>query len=174
MQAWWGGRIIRGMKVLDLQCARQHVFEGWFGSDAEFHSQLERGLVSCPVCGDAQVQRIVSAPRLQRKSNTRSPQAPRAQVAPPAATEGTGEAVVPAEVMRQHQIAYMKAVQHVLKNTEDVGPRFAEEARRMHYGETETRGIRGQASAEDKVALADEGIEVMSLPLPKDMDGPLQ
>lgn len=162
------------MKVMDLQCARQHVFEGWFGSDTEFHSQLDRGLVACPVCGDARVQRIVSAPRLQRKSNTRNQEAPRAPVAAPAATEGAPEAVVPAEVMRQHQIAYMRVVQHVLKNTEDVGSRFAEEARRMHYGEAETRGIRGQASAEEKVALADEGIEVMSLPLPKDMDGPLQ
>ncbi|MFT4192999.1 MAG: DUF1178 family protein [Comamonas sp.] len=163
------------MKVLDLQCSQLHVFEGWFGSDADFHAQCARGLVTCPMCGDAAVQRKISAPRLARKSNAQ----PAARVGgqdggPPSAREPGPEQEGASDLLRLHQAAYLRAVQHVLQHTEDVGRRFAEEARRIHYGETEARGIRGQATPQEKAALADEGIEVASLPLPKDMDGPLQ
>lgn len=178
------------MKVLDLQCGRQHVFEGWFGSDEDFRGQLARGLVTCPMCGDAGVQRRISAPRLTRKSNSQQqhspPAAGHAAPQPPApsakARRGRPDPqpadAPPAQGMpdlaRLRQAAYLKAVQHVMQHTEDVGARFAEEARRIHYGEIEARGIRGQATAREKAALAEEGIEVMSLPVPKDMDGPLQ
>jgi hypothetical protein len=142
------------MKVLDLCCAQQHRFEGWFASDDELASQEERGLLSCPVCGDKAITRLPSAPRLN-VANLRD--------APPAADA--------ASVL---QSQWMRAVRHVMAHTEDVGDRFPEEARRIHYGETEHRGIRGRASAQDTDALRDEGIEVMALPLPEALKGPLQ
>jgi hypothetical protein len=146
------------MKVLDLQCSQQHGFEGWFGSEEEFQDQLAGGLVECPLCGDSDVTKMLSAPRLNLGGG-REP-APRQQVA--TAPDATVQA------------AWMKMVRHVMANTEDVGERFPEEARRMHYGETEERGIRGQASAEETRALADEGIGVLPLPIPKALKETLQ
>lgn len=146
------------MKVLDLQCAQQHSFEGWFGSEAEFQDQLARGLVECPLCGDAAVTKLLSAPRL----NLGSGKEPAARADVVAAPEATMQA------------AWMKMVRHVLAHTEDVGQRFPEEARRMHYGETEERGIRGQASPGETQALLEEGIGVLPLPIPKALKEPLQ
>ncbi len=152
------------MKVLDLQCPASHVFEGWFASEEDFQGQLQRGLVECPVCGDTHITKKLSAPRLNLGAG--EPEAP-ATAKPPAA--GT-PALTPAAL----QAAYMKAVRHVLAHTEDVGERFAQEARKMHYGETEERGIRGQASAQETMELLDEGIEILPLPVPKGLKGPLQ
>ena len=146
------------MKVLDLQCAQQHTFEGWFGSEADFQDQLARGLVECPMCGDAAVSKLLSAPRLNLGSG-KEPAARQEVVAVPESTV---------------QAAWLKMVRHVMANTEDVGARFPEEARRMHYGETEERGIRGQASAEETQALVEEGIGVLPLPIPKALKEPLQ
>ena len=147
------------MKVLNLQCSRSHAFEGWFASEDDFQGQLARGLVECPLCGDAQVAKMPSAPRLNLGAS--EPAAPARQdvVATPNA---------------QVQAAWMQLVRQVMANTEDVGEKFAEEARRIHYGETEERGIRGQASAEETKALLEEGIGVLPLPLPKGLKGPLQ
>ena len=150
------------MKVLDLQCSQQHSFEGWFGSEEAFQDQLGRGLVECPLCGDVAVSKMLSAPRL----NLGSAKAP-AQVA-------QQQQEVVAAPDRTMQAAWMKMVRHVMANTEDVGPRFPEEARRIHYGESEERGIRGQASAGETQALLDEGIGVMPLPIPKALKEPLQ
>jgi hypothetical protein len=141
------------MKVLNLRCASEHGFEGWFGSEDDFQSQLGRGLVECPICGDRQITRLPSAPRLNT-SGAREPAAPAAQVTT--------------------QQLWMRAVQHVIENTEDVGERFPEEARRIHYGEVAQRGIRGRASSEEAQALRDEGIEVAALPLPAAVKGPVQ
>lgn len=152
------------MKVLDLQCPASHVFEGWFASEDDFQGQLQRGLVECPVCGDKHITKKLSAPRLNLGAG--EPEAPVA-AKPPAAG---APALTPATL----QAAYMKAVRHVLANTEDVGERFAQEARKMHYGETEERGIRGQASAQETMELLDEGIEILPLPVPKGLKGPLQ
>jgi hypothetical protein len=146
------------MKVLDLQCSQQHSFEGWFGSEAEFQDQLARGLVECPLCGDAAVTKLLSAPRLNLGSG-KEPAARADVVAAPDATI---------------QAAWMQMVRLVLANTEDVGQRFPEEARRMHYGETEERGIRGQASPDETQALLEEGIGVLPLPIPKALKEPLQ
>ena len=160
------------MKVLNLRCALDHGFEGWFASDDDFQSQQTRGLLTCPLCGDASVTRLPSAPRL----NLSGARAPQPALSPPTASAGatagpgsTPGPGVPAEM----QALWMKAVQRILQSTEDVGERFPEEARRIHYGEAEHRGIRGQASAEDRAALADEGIEVMALPMPAGMKGPV-
>jgi len=145
------------MKVLDLRCSNGHGFEGWFASEEDYQSQNGRGLVECPLCGDKVVSRMPSAPRLNL-SSAREPAAP-----VPAA---------PAEASPQQ--LWLQALRQVLASTEDVGQRFAEEARRIHYGESERRGIRGQASLEDAKALVEEGIEVGLLPLPDALKEPLQ
>jgi hypothetical protein len=140
------------MKVLSLRCANGHGFEGWFGSDEEFMDQNGRGLLECPLCADKVVSRMPSAPRLNLSG---------ARETAPAA---------PADP----QALWLKAVRHVIENTEDVGRRFAEEARRIHYGEIESRGIRGQATPDEAQSLRDEGIEVASLPVPQALKEPLQ
>ena len=154
------------MKVLDLRCGAGHGFEGWFASEADYDSQRERGLLDCPVCGNADVARMPSAPRL----NLSGARAPAAETA--AQGEAARGAAAPAP--QQAELAvhgsaarrFVEAVAELLKNTEDVGNRFAEEARRIHYGEAPAKGIRGQASPQEREALREEGIEVMSLPLP--------
>lgn len=150
------------MKVLNLRCAHDHAFEGWFASEADFQSQLDGGLVECPVCSDKAITKLPSAPRLN-VSGAREVVA----MAPGAPATPNPQAVT-------LQSMWMRAVQHVIANTVDVGDRFAEEARRIHYGEVEERAIRGQASPEDAQALQEEGIEVMALPLPAAAKGTLQ
>ena len=164
------------MKVLDLHCQQQHSFEGWFASEDDFQSQNARSLVECPFCGDHHITKMLSAPRLNL-SGASSSQEP--QTVPSdanhsmaiAATSAHSAAVVPSEV---HQQAWLKMVQHVLSHTEDVGGQFAEEARKMHYGETPERAIRGQVSREETSALLEEGIQVMPLPMPAAIKGPVQ
>lgn len=141
------------MKVLNLRCANGHGFEGWFASDDEFMAQNGRGLVECPLCGDKVIGRMPSAPRLNL-SGAREP------VAKPQAAD--------------LQAAWLETVRRVVANTEDVGERFAEEARRIHYGEEPSRGIRGQVTPQEREALREEGIETMSIPLPTALKGPVQ
>jgi hypothetical protein len=150
------------MKVLDLQCAHEHAFEGWFASEEDFQGQLARGLVECPVCGDKAIAKKLSAPRLNLGAGREA--APREEKRDVISAGGNTEL----------QAAWLKMVRHVLDNTEDVGERFAEEARRMHYGEGEERAIRGQASREETQALLEEGISILPLPIPKALKGPLQ
>jgi hypothetical protein len=159
------------MKVLDLCCANGHGFEGWFASEEDYQSQNGRGLIECPLCADRVIRRMPSAPRLNL-SNAREPQAT-PPAAPPAQADAPAQQPPTAE-QAALQALWLKAVRHVMANTEDVGTRFAEEARRIHYGESERRGIRGQASAEDAKALVDEGIEIAVLPLPDALKKPLQ
>lgn len=145
------------MKVLDLRCARDHRFEGWFASEDDAQSQISRDLVQCPVCGDHSVTRLPSAPRLNLSGAAeRRP-------------EGKPAKPVPEDAKAMQvalQSLYLKAVRQVLSQTEDVGDRFAEEARRMHYDEAPERGIRGTASPEEVRALAEEGIETFPLVVP--------
>jgi hypothetical protein len=135
------------MKVIDLRCQSGHRFEGWFASDDDFLDQNGRGLIECPLCADKVVVRLPSAPRLNL-SGAREPEA-----APPP----------PDQTL---QARWLQVVRHVIENSEDVGERFADEARRIHYGESAERAIRGQASADEREALREEGIEVHPLPLP--------
>jgi hypothetical protein len=146
------------MKVLNLRCANGHGFEGWFASDEEFMAQNGGGMIECPLCADRIISRMPSAPRLNL-SGQREP-TPAAMPAP--------------EPAQPLQTQWVAAVRRMLDNTDDVGERFPEEARRIHYGEVEARGIRGQASAEERQALLDEGIEIMSLPIPAALKGPVQ
>lgn len=167
--------VLAAMKVLDLQCPHGHAFEGWFSSEDDFQSQLARQLVACPLCGQTRVTKLPSAPRL----NLGAARAPAASDAPASVSasapapsgEASALAAMPPAAL---QAAWLHMVRRVMANTEDVGERFAEEARRMHYGETEERSIRGQATPEQAEALLDEGIAVMPLPLPPGFEETLQ
>lgn len=176
------------MKVLNLRCIHGHAFEGWFGSDRDYAEQSGRGLVECPLCGNAQVERMPTAARLSLSSSRvsaavkarRKDAAQRelerdSELEPGDAEPARSEvAVPPATGPGSLEALWMHAVRHVMANTEDVGNRFADEARRIHYGEVPERGIRGQASADETEALRDEGIEVHALPVPKALKGSLQ
>lgn len=155
------------MKVFNLQCEHGHGFEGWFGSEEDYRAQTDRGLLSCPVCETRTLQRLPSAPRLSLGAAAEAVPQP---VSAPAG--GAAWAVTPEH--RKVQELWMQAVRHVLSNTEDVGSRFAEEARRIHYGEVEHRNIRGQTTPDEIRSLNDEGVEVFSLPIPDGLKGPLQ
>lgn len=159
------------MKVLDLQCRQGHAFEGWFASQEDYASQRERGLLTCPVCNDAEVSKKLSAPRLNL-GRSAEPAAP-APDAPQVPATAPAPQAMPA-LPQALQAAMLKMVRHVMANTEDVGTRFAEEARKIHYGEADTRNIRGQASREETEALLDEGIDILPLPVPAGLKEPLQ
>jgi hypothetical protein len=186
------------MKVLDLQCQHAHSFEGWFGSEDDFQSQLVRGLVECPMCGDARIIKKLSAPRLNllsTRAETRSDNASPALSSSSGAVakvpesasahahdntlSNTPHAAMPAAMQTmlqdpQFQAAYLQMARTLMAQTEDVGNQFAEEARKMHYGEADERAIRGQATQDEALELLDEGIDVMQLPLPKALKESLQ
>ena len=150
------------MKVLDLQCAHRHVFEGWFASEDDFLSQCERGLVQCPICADGSITKKLSAPRLNLGSaRAEAPDTPQ-------------ELATVAGVEQTLQAAWMAVARRIIATTDDVGESFAEEARKIHYGEARERGIRGKASRAETDALVEEGIAVMPLPLPEVLKGRLQ
>ncbi|MCO5979071.1 DUF1178 family protein [Ideonella oryzae] len=163
------------MKVWNLRCAQGHGFEGWFASEDDFQSQQLRGLLTCPLCGVAEVVRAPSAPRLNLSGARAEPQAAiprRPEEAAAVPTMAASGEIAASPMLQQMQLAFMQAVRHVVAHTEDVGPRFPEEARKIHHGEAPARGIRGQATEEEREELRDEGIEVYSLPLPEALKGP--
>ena len=165
------------MKVLNLQCSHQHAFEGWFGSEDDFQGQLIRGLVTCPLCGDPAIQKMPSAPRLNLGATAALPEdaSMSREVSVSAVPAGhPAQQVLASDGHLSVQAEFFKALRHVLANTEDVGPRFADEARAMHYGDAEQRSIRGQASRSEAIELMEEGIEVMPLPLPAALKETLQ
>ena len=144
-----------------LRCSADHAFDGWFRDSAGFDQQVERGLVTCPECGTAEVNRALMAPRVSKH---------RAVVtgagAPVRPEQKTG-AVVPDEVRAMLQ----KLRAEVERNCDYVGPAFADEARRIHTGAAEARGIYGESTPEQAEALADEGIEVARIPWVPRADG---
>jgi len=147
------------MKVLNLQCSHGHGFEGWFASNEAFEAQLADGLVECPMCGGKEITKLLSAPRLNLGA---------AKEAPAPQQPGPQQ-----EVAAQHG-RWLRAVRELMASTEDVGDRFAAEARKIHYGEVKERGIRGQATREESEALAEEGIAVMQIALPAALKETLQ
>jgi hypothetical protein len=160
------------MKVLNLQCQHQHLFEGWFASEDDYQSQSGQSLVQCPVCGDSHIHKMLSAPRLNLLTSRLE------QTAPQESSTSNDLLPLPAQDSTdshdlQAQAAWLQMVQHVIANTEDVGQGFAEDARKMHYGEAEERNIRGQVSVEETRSLLEEGINVMPLPLPAALKGPV-
>ncbi|CAP43711.1 DUF1178 family protein [Bordetella petrii] len=141
------------LKVFDLQCDQGHLFEGWFGSHDDYDAQQARGLVTCPMCASAQITKRLSAPHLNVAHLH----------APPPAAAGAAAPNDPAAVARL-QAAVLQQIRDIIRKTENVGPRFAEEARRIHEGDADDRPIRGTATAEERLALSEDGIEVMALP----------
>ena len=176
------------MKVLNLQCGQRHSFEGWFGSEDDFQSQLARGLVECPMCSDKVVVKMPSAPRLNLGGH-RPPVDQDVQTvlnapdvdnaANTSNSQGTDLTAVtqtpePVGPSFEQQAAFLTAVRQVLASTEDVGKRFANQARAMHYGDIEPRSIRGQATPQEASELIEEGIDVMALPMPASLKETLQ
>lgn len=154
------------LKVFDLQCEHGHVFEGWFASHDDYDTQRARGLVACPMCDSKQIAKRLSAPHL----NVSHLHAPESAPLEPAAARDDKAAMA---AMAALQARVMRQVRELVRSTENVGPRFAEEARRIHEGEADERPIRGTATQEERAALADDGIEVLALPAFLD-DGQLQ
>ncbi|KMZ13101.1 hypothetical protein BHUM_00490 [Candidatus Burkholderia humilis] len=153
------------MKVLDLKCSHDHRFEGWFASTDEFESQLSRKLVACPMCSTTDVSRMPSAPRLNLTSA-------RGEAVPQQAPRAAQAAASPeAGAMQARALQFMR---ELIDKTENVGERFAEEARRIHYNEAPARNIRGVTTPEDAHALLEEGIDVLPLPVPDALKEPLQ
>lgn len=148
------------MIVYDLECqAGGHRFEGWFGSSDDFARQQERGLVTCPQCGAAEISKAPMAPSVGRKGNQMA--IPAARSADKAISKGS----MPPEAIRMMQaLATMQA--EALKGSRWVGDKFADESRAMHYGERDSEVIHGQATPEEAKALMDEGIDVAPLPFP--------
>jgi hypothetical protein len=153
------------MKVFNLQCEHGHGFEGWFGSEDDYQSQTERGLLSCPLCETRSVQRLPSAPRLSLGHHN-EPQ--------PTAVAVAQTAIPDSPEHQKVQEMWLQAVRHVLAHTEDVGPRFADEARKIHYGEAAHRNIRGQTTPDEMQSLNEEGVDVFSLPIPAALKGTVQ
>jgi len=147
------------LKVFDLQCENGHVFEGWFASHDDYDSQQARGLVTCPACGAARVDKRLSAPRLNVGHYADADKA----AAAPAGGSAGGQAGTPQQVAHM-QAAVMKQLREMLRKAENVGPRFAAEARRIHEGEADERPIRGTATPDERAELAADGIAVMALP----------
>jgi hypothetical protein len=152
------------MIVFDLECRTgRHRFEGWFGSSDDFADQQQRGLVSCPECGSADVAKALMAPNVGRKGNQRDggrPAKPQAMMQSKA-----GAAPLPPEAVQMMQkLAAMQT--EALKESRWVGESFAEDARAMHYGERDVENIHGQATIEEAKELFEEGIQVAPLPFP--------
>ena len=161
------------MKVLDLQCAQGHGFEGWFGSEDDFRSQLSRALVQCPLCGDASISKKLSAPRLNLSRASAPESSDRAERSE-GSDEGDKALAVAGPQDADMAKRWMEIGRHLMANTTDVGQNFAEEARKIHYGEAPERGIRGQTSAREARELMEEGIGVLPFALPEALKGPLQ
>lgn len=160
-----------------LICDKSHEFEGWFGDSTAFESQQESGFLTCPVCGSADVRRALMAPNLaspKTRKTDLAEQQPSAQPEPqpqPQAPQQASAALPPAAARKMQELmSEMRALQtKIREECRDVGNDFAEEARKIHYGEVEPEGIYGQATAEEREALDEEGIEIMDMPwLPKD------
>ena len=145
------------MIVFDLLCAEGHRFEGWFGSAADFGSQKKRGLLACPSCGSSEVERVPSATRANLGA-----EAPKEAPAQPVKTPD----MAGKDPFAIAQMLYSRMLDELLTRSEDVGREFPAEARKIFYGETQSRAIRGQATAEEHDELVDEGIPVARFPVP--------
>ncbi len=162
-----------------LNCDQGHSFESWFANSATYDKQAKRGLVTCPACGSAKVEKAIMAPNLAAKlgdSTTADPRPPTPPTPPPPLQPAPMPPIPPktpvammsaAERELRHKLKELR--DHITKNAHYVGARFPEEARKIHYGEAEHRSIYGEASPEDAKQLHEEGIEFHPLPvLPDD------
>jgi hypothetical protein len=154
-----------------LQCERRHQFEVWFKNSSDYDGQSKRGLVTCPACGSAKVEKALMAPSLGAGTKKRRAAAP-SEPAPPQPAQPaptSGETKTPVAMVspqeREFRAKLRELRDHLTKNAENVGGKFPEEARKMHYGEIEHRSIYGEASPQEAKDLADEGIEFHPLPI---------
>ena len=150
----------------NLRCEKGHAFESWFQSSAAYETQEKRKLVNCPACGSVKVERAIMAPQIVSKKGRENP-AP----APAAATDVTAPSSTPLMMAQERELrAKLKELRdHIVKHADNVGERFPNEARKMHYGDIEHRPIYGEASPDEARALIEEGVEVSPLPvLPDD------
>ena len=153
-----------------LRCDRDHGFESWFQSSSAYDSQVKRKLVTCPICGSAKVDKAIMAPRIvgtKGRGRAAPPPEPAAAPTPEATPSGPTSLMLAQEKELRTKLKELR--DHIVKNADNVGERFANEARAMHYGDKEHRPIYGEASPEEAKSLIDEGIEVSPLPtLPED------
>jgi hypothetical protein len=152
-----------------LQCERRHEFEIWFKNSADYDSQAKRGLVTCPACGSGKVEKALMSPSLGRGTR-KGGKAPAPEAAPPDTPTPAADAdKTPVAMMsppeREFRAKLKELREHLTKNAENVGGKFPEEARKMHYGEAEHRSIYGEASPQEAKELLDEGVELHPLPV---------
>ena len=156
-----------------LVCAKGHSFESWFQNSAAYDKQAKRGLVECPVCGDSKVEKALMAPKLSGTKKRSAPAlpAPVVEAAPataeaaPAASETASPVAMMSPQEREFRAKLKELREHITKNADDVGRKFPEEARKMHYGEAEHRSIYGEASPQEAKELYEEGIEFHPIPV---------
>jgi hypothetical protein len=149
-----------------LRCEGGHAFESWFQSSSAYDSQVKRKLVTCPACGSAKVEKSIMAPQIVGKKRRDS-----AAPAPAASTDVTAPASTPLMMAQERELRtkLRELRDHIVKNADNVGERFSNEARKMHYGDIEHRPIYGEASPDEARSLIEEGVEVSPLPvLPED------
>ncbi|NYE21944.1 DUF1178 family protein [Pigmentiphaga litoralis] len=157
------------LKVFDLQCAQGHVFEGWFGSHADYDAQHSRGLITCPLCGNGVIEKKLSAPRLNVSGlrEGKPPMPSPSQAHPEATSSAPAAGAAPSAAVQAQMLQHLR---QVIRNTENVGTQFADEARRIHHGDAPERPIRGVATADERQSLTDEGIAVAPIPAMFDDD----
>jgi hypothetical protein len=155
----------------NLRCAKGHAFESWFQSSSAYEVQEKRKLVSCPVCGSTKVERAIMAPRILSKKGRGTTAADQLPVPAPATDVVPPSSPTPLLMTQEAELRtkLRELRDHIVKNADNVGEKFPNEARKMHYGDIEHRPIYGEASPDEAKALIDEGVEVMPLPaLPED------
>jgi hypothetical protein len=159
-----------------LRCERGHEFESWFKNSAGYDNQRKRGLIACPGCGSAKVEKAIMAPRLARNESPRAEPQPAAATAPPPgpsalpapmpfAPPGKATVAIMSPQERELRTKLKELREHIVKNADYVGQRFPEQARKIHYGEIEHRSIYGEASPEEAKELHEEGIAFHPLPI---------
>ena len=155
------------MIVFNIACSQGHHFDGWFRSAEDFDRQKDGGLLECPLCGDAQVTKQLSAPRINTGASE-------AAVQPSPETKGPREVMAASMLPGLQEHMLQKFKEFVRANTENVGSDFAEKARRIHYGEETQRNIRVQVTGEEAAALHEEGIDTVCLPAGNFLDDCVQ
>ena len=155
------------MILYRLRCSKGHEFDSWFKDSKSYERQEKKSLIGCAECGDSKVSRAIMAPRLGTKGNRKKTGVPVVQAPAPAPEQVQAEqkmAALAKHMPKELREALLKVRAEVEKNCEHVGEKFAEEARKIHYGESDKRGIYGETTDEEAEALADEGIEFGRLP----------
>jgi hypothetical protein len=153
------------MILYRLRCSKGHEFEGWFKDSKTYERQEKKSLIGCAVCGDSKVERALMAPRLGTGGKKAEVEMPAVDAPAPAPSpEQQQMAALARHMPKELREALLKVRAEVEKNCEPVGDKFAEEARKIHYGESDKRGIYGETSEEEAAALAEEGIEFGRLP----------